>query len=314
MSDRRPRAGFALIGALWLVVGISILALGAARRLESRRWLSQNLAEAAIAGTAADAGLETARVIFAATLVRGTEALGPAVDPWSGMVPYADSGSITGGRFAVAAADLESKLNVNLATEEELGRLLTALGLDAVSAQTVAQSILDWRDADDLHRPRGAEREWYEKVGSPFPPPNRDFANLDELKYVRGVSPGVYRSIRPVVTLLGDGRVNLNSAPAPVLATLPGLTARAVGLIEQKRRDGRPVRDIYELALELPSLDREVMEEALPILLLRSTFETRRVHVVSRGRAEGGRIAVDRASVFTLEGGGFYGARVANGR
>ncbi len=60
--------------------------------------------------------------------------------------------------MSAAAVDESAKIDVNAASETLLKSLLQNLGgQDAESAQRLVEAIADWKDADDLRRPNGAE-------------------------------------------------------------------------------------------------------------------------------------------------------------
>jgi type II secretory pathway component PulK len=81
--------------------------------------------------------------------------------------------------------DEGSKLNVNQATEAMLEALpnLTA---------PVAESIMDFVDADDTARSQGAEQADYDQMGLPIRVPNRALSCVDEVLHVRGFSPQLF--------------------------------------------------------------------------------------------------------------------------
>lgn len=86
-----------------------------------------------------------------------------------------------GGGVLYGVSDEESKLNVNTASAEELGKL------DGMNPDIVA-SIIDWRDEDNVVSPGGAEAEYYLSLQPPYQPRNGPLATIRELLLVRGVS------------------------------------------------------------------------------------------------------------------------------
>ncbi len=80
--------------------------------------------------------------------------------------------------------DEASKLNVNEATEEALGKL------PKMEPQLV-QALLDFIDLDDEARPEGAEQEYYDALPNPYVIRNEPLASLDELLLVRGFTPSL---------------------------------------------------------------------------------------------------------------------------
>jgi len=86
-----------------------------------------------------------------------------------------------GGGVIYGVSDEESRLNVNTATSDQLGKL------NGISSNTVA-AIVDWRDSDNAVSPGGAEADYYGSLQPPSQPRNGPFQTIRELLMVRGVS------------------------------------------------------------------------------------------------------------------------------
>lgn len=280
-------AGFALLAAMWLLVAVSAIGLALSLESRSRRLGAANLLETTRARAAAQAGVEQLRARLAARIARAA----PGTDPWLRVDSLvADTVALGDARYAVRARDAGAALNLNRATEDDLRRLFVALRVDAGDADRLAQAILDWRDPDDLHRGRGAERAAYLEAGAAVLPRNAPFQTLSELLAVRGMTPELYERVRPHLTLLGTGQVNLNAAGRPVLLALPGMTEQAVAVLERLRAQGRSLASVTDLARELPRTARATFEARLPELLARTTLDTREVEAVSEGWTDGGHV------------------------
>lgn len=288
MSGRR---GFALMASLWLLVTLSIVSLGLSALTRERRLAAANLVEHTQALTAAQAGVEELRSRLAARLVtpQGIQAMATIfVDPWHGADSVmTDTVTLGASRFTVRARDAGTQLNLNRATEDELRRLFVALRIDADEADRLAQCIMDWRDQDDLHRARGAERAEYLAAGAPVLPRNGPFQTLPELRSVLGMTAAVYDSITPYLTLLGSGQVNLNTAGRPVLLALPGMTEEVVGVLFRYRREHRQLGAVTDLERDLSPGGRDLLDRAMPELLPQVTTQTREVAVESDGQVPG---------------------------
>ena len=84
--------------------------------------------------------------------------------------------------------DESGKLSLNKATEQQLEKLFSALlGEDDQRILTLTESILDWRDADNIVRTDGAEDAFYADRVPPYQAADRPFLLLDELLLVQGV-------------------------------------------------------------------------------------------------------------------------------
>jgi len=287
----RRRRGFALVASLWLLVALAALGLELSLQARNRRLAAANVVEGTQARAAATAGVEEARARLSRLLqFSSAPALDPVtiMDPWRGLpAVMPETLSLGSARAHVTLTDANASLNLNRASEAELRRLFVTLRIDAGDADRIAQAIADWRDADDLARPRGAERELYRREGLDAEPANAAFRRVDELRAVRGVTDEYYARMRPFLTVAGTGMVNLNAAPGPVLLALDGMTEEATWALRRAADAGRPIRSLQELQLALTAGARAAMQESLPALQSRAAFETREVEVTSDAWMDG---------------------------
>lgn len=278
--------GFALVAALWLLVGISAAALEIGLDGRQRRLTVIHAVERTQSRAAARAGLEHARAVLQRLLTEAgpPEARAGQPDPWSGVaLLMQDTVRLDGEAYHVTLRDAASRLDLNRATEEELRRLLRAAGVDFGLADRVAQAALDWRDPDDEHRGRGAERAAYLEAGRAFLPRNGPFRSVDELRHVLGVDRRTWERVAPHLTTRGGGRVNVNSASAEVLAALPGMTPEAVAVVMRHRRGRTRLGSLTELSRELSPPAQQELRSAMLTLVGRTTFATDAVEVLVDG-------------------------------
>ena len=271
------RRGFALLAVLWVMVGLAALALAA--RLDARDALAAatNRVTAAGARWRAEGCAERARATIDAALGRrGDE--GAVAGAWAVLDEVLASTSLRGAAPRGAGCDVRlvpagAALDVNAADAEMLRRLLRALGAGA-RAEPVADAILDWRDADDVPRPLGAERAWYESHGL-FPPRDADVAAVAELRRVRGVRDTVgaqppldgrlAEALEAALTV-EPGRVVLARAPAAVLLALPGMTEESVARILELRARGERAIDAGRVGALLSPAARDTLLAHFPEL------------------------------------------------
>jgi DNA uptake protein ComE-like DNA-binding protein len=90
-----------------------------------------------------------------------------------------------GGGVLYGVSDEESRLNINNASAQELGKLY-AITPDIVAA------ILDWRDDDNAASPGGAEAEYYLSLQPPYLPRNGPVQTIRELLMVRGMGSELF--------------------------------------------------------------------------------------------------------------------------
>jgi len=290
---RRPaRHGFALIAALALLVLVSVVALELGASARPRRLAVASGLERIAATAAATAGVEQARALLMRLepLAPGRLTRDPSrtPDPWApaiGMV----IGPRTAGAYSyrVVMRDAYARLNLNGANEDQLRRLMAALRIDAGRAGRIAAAIADWRDHDQLRRTNGAERDDYLRAGLPVLPGDAPFASTGELRFVYGMTDALCDSIEPYLTVAGDGGVNLNAAPRPVLLALPGMTEEAASFLLRARAARRPVTDLNTFVESLSGGAQQQLRAAMPYLRNVVTLETREMLVTSEASQPG---------------------------
>jgi general secretion pathway protein K len=102
--------------------------------------------------------------------------------------------------------------------------------VEEVLQTKLVNAIIDWRDADNLARLEGAEKEEYKDAGLSYQPSNKPFQTIEELQLVLGMNEQVYNWLESLVTVYsGQPSVDLNLAAREVLQVLPGVDA---GLID----------------------------------------------------------------------------------
>ena len=162
--------------------------------------------------------------------------------------------------------DEGGKINLNRANETLLRRIFTNLGIDEPRRSILVDSILDWIDADDLHRINGAETEYYQTLSPAYSAQNGPFNTIEELLWVRGVTPDLFFGSRAarsgsasegnrvglnqIFTVdSGIDRVNLRTAPAEVISALTGMPAEKsrTFVAERKKLSDKTIADLLPL-------------------------------------------------------------------
>jgi general secretion pathway protein K len=260
MSNRR-RAGFALLAALWLVVAIATVALAFATEARARRVLALGASDRAAERAAALGGLAIARgrlerVIRDQQVTGGGAGALRSADPWlDADTLFADPIDVGGTPVRVHVADLGASLFVNALQEDELRNFIAYVTNDYSTADQIAQGIADWIDLDDLARGRGGERDEYLAAGRLVLPPNHPVRDVAELRDVEGMTPAILAELRPYLTTLGTGRINVNSAPVPVLRAITGMTDDVIARIMSARSAHRRIRSLADI-MAAPSQGR----------------------------------------------------------
>jgi general secretion pathway protein K len=156
------------------------------------------------------------------------------------------------GAFRVRFIDEGGKININRVSEETLRRLFTNLGLDAARRDILVDSIMDWRDADDLHRANGAENDYYASVSPAYSAKNGPLDSVADLLWIKGMTRELFYGL-PESTgsarkqggiALSDlftvdspiDRVNLRTASAEVIHALMGIPLERCRAFTEERK------------------------------------------------------------------------------
>ena len=167
------------------------------------------------------------------------------------------------GRVAYTIDDELGRLNINTSTREMVFELLRSTGVQDTERDVIADSLLDWRDPSrQLHRLNGAKDDYYMSLPNPYTAKNGRFDMKEELLLVRGVTPCVYfgkgnippeygaasstqacdndydySGLEGLVTVKGAGKLNINTAPEKVLASVLG-QGRAQEILLRRKTAG----------------------------------------------------------------------------
>ena len=151
----------------------------------------------------------------------GSGFLGVAYEYSNQIKTVSSEGESTVTNTFYGMIDEERKININAASAAVLETLFQdRASLSPGQAKEIADSIVDWRDTDDTRRDNGAETGYYQSLSSPYPCKNNKFDILEEVILVKGMRPEIFQTVRDFITVYGDGRVNINTAPFPVLHAL----------------------------------------------------------------------------------------------
>ena len=251
----RSRRGMALLAALWLIVAISTVALQFSLAARERRVLGLAAADRGRGIALASGALSVMQARMEYDLRNGptgqaANAAMSAADPWFGVDSvytgpvYVDSLPVD-----VVARDLGTRININVAQENDLRLLFGYVLGNASTADHLAQAIMDWRDVDENARPNGAEAAEYAEEGLLVFPTNGPFREVDDLIDLFGMTPDLLETIRPYITTYGEtqSRINLNAAPEAVLRALPGMSDVILANILSLRSMGSRITSVNQV-------------------------------------------------------------------
>lgn len=271
--------GIALVLTLWLVVLLGGVAAAVVTSTRSTSGVVLNARARTVARYAAESGIVAGTAMLSRTLSgfpRGQQARSfPAAE---GELAGLNDVPLGSARFSVVVTNLNGLLDLNYADAETLVGFFSQF-TSSSAARSLAAVLQDWRDPDDLIRPAGAEGATYARARSPFVPRNGPLNRLDEFSRLLGVTDSLASAVAPYVTVHGDGNVDLNAAPEPVLAALPGIGPSGARMIVSGRRGGRK----FSSTAEVQSLLGGAAARSLPRLVVVPT----RLLLTSRGRLAG---------------------------
>ena len=163
-----------------------------------------------------------------------------------------------------------------------LERLFEVLEID----KELADVVCDWLDEDDELRDFGAEDAYYSELEKPYPCKNGPLDTVDELFLLKGFNDEVFYgdakergSLNSYLTVYGDGKININTAPSIVLQSLhPDIDASLAREIVEYRKD-HPFKKITDLK-EIFGIDNKIYNEISPLII---TVKSNSFSVSSQG-------------------------------
>ena len=269
--------GMALMIVMVVIFVLGIIAAGFAYSMKVEMRLARNHNQEADLEWLGRSGIELAKYILGQQLTIAAEPFDSLNQKWAGGTGVTnelladinlDNNELGPGVFSIKIIDAERKYNINVADEMILKQAMNLIGVEAVDASTITESILDWRDIDDDERLSGAENRYYLNLNPSYVAKNGPLDDISELLLVKGVTPEIYwgpsgaqghgkgagtipvmnksrlgyqNQSTPMVglidlfTCLSDRAVNINTTSASVLQLFPGIDANTAQAIVQAR-------------------------------------------------------------------------------
>lgn len=282
----RREKGVALLGVLWALLLLGMLGMSFAFAMRTEAQAARNGLDGARAYYQARTGIHRAIALLSSS-------------PLDNVLKSPIAGEEEDTSYDVEIAAEGGKIDLNLVTEEVLKEVLRRGGLSAEEAESLGDSILDWRDDDDMPRANGAEFPYYGSLPEPLKPRNGKLLAVDELLSVKGVTPDLYRRfLSKVFTVNGSPTVDINEAPVEVLRVLPGFTPEAAEALVAFRREN-PFRSPADVTNFLSG--QGLTLAGVPIL---STSSATKVYTITAVGKAGGKIARGVACRVKIGGGG----------
>jgi general secretion pathway protein K len=206
VEDRRR--GTVLLTVLWAIALMSTLAMAAA---------------VSFRGFAGVASVGRDRVQGDALLMAGLEMAAGAVSGL-GDEPLTERETaidLSTGTVRAHFSDEGGRIDVGKAPAAVLAALLRVAGALQPQAEAVAQEIVRWRRNTGQSAAAGADAR---NDLAAKPETGQPFADVREVAQVPGMSPRWLTAMAPLTTVFGSETVNPLTAPAGVIAALPGVS------------------------------------------------------------------------------------------
>ncbi len=199
--------------------------------------------------------------------------------PWAAPFPPVP---MDGGTATVSIVDDARKLDINQLVnprtgavnqniEQVLQRLFAILELDP----QIIPAIIDWLDPDSVETPDGgAEADYYMRLTPPYEPRNGPMPGIGDLRMIRGVDTPTFMVLRQFLTVAPEPRVNANTAPPELLASLSPELASNGSLVKEivEARTREPFQNITDIG-NLPGVG-ENSADLMRLLTTTSSYFT----------------------------------------
>jgi len=262
LARRHRRNGFILIIVLGMVVMLAGLLFAFHRTTLASLQVAKSFQQSESAFYCARAGLSLAIAAIADT---NDVTYNPR---YAGLRTGEETFPIGEGHFHVTVTDESGRLNVNTLLDEhgqinrrridQLLRLIDLLNRRKGAARieyNVVAAIIDWIDPDDdvtllpFVDPdgRGAESNYYQNLTPPYRCKNGPMDTIEELQWVKGITPEAFVVLRDLLTTTGSGRININAAPPLIVESLSEQMDATLARMIVQRRQLKPFETIAEL-------------------------------------------------------------------
>lgn len=265
-ADREQ--GFILIAVLWVALLLSIFGLNAATKSRLQGVQAINIQDWHLQAQALHSGLDMG--LHQYLKYQENQGLLERKEEWESVAgrdlelwhpryePY--SANIGDQEVEIQILSLQAKLDINAVDVNLLQDIVERCTVDSgAQATEITNSILDWRDQDDMRRESGAEEDYYLSLHDPYLPKNGDIQSLGELLLVKGVQEDIFYGtsehpgLKDFFCVHGaQERMEIQSAAPETFYALLDLNQEIIQEILAEREQG-PLDGLSELGEILPA-------------------------------------------------------------
>lgn len=253
--------GFALLSVLMIVSALSVLVMTHSRESLINLRMMRNFSNAKKAHYWAYGAYNLAISI----LQNDTNNYDGPGDIWYGELPPIP---VENAVISIRIEDEKSRFNIAYLVNQfgiedarrraMLSRIFNQLALD----EDLIAGMIDWQDKDDTPVTGGAESRFYMTLQPPYQVPNERFKSPGEVLLVRGMGRKEYflppsareiytgeglSALKDYITVYGDGKININTAPPVVLMSLSEDMSKAIASNIVSYREENAFKSIDEL-------------------------------------------------------------------
>lgn len=155
----------------------------------------------------------------------------------------------------------------------------------------IVPALLDWIDSDSdvthltfvQQENTGAENDYYQTRTPAYACRNGPMDSVEELLQVKGVTPETFARLRPYLTCVGDGKIDLNAAPKIILQSLSEQMDATLAEMIVRQRAVTPFKSLADLR-SVPGMTESVSRDIQNLVTIRPTKSFYRVR--ARGEAQ----------------------------
>jgi general secretion pathway protein K len=231
MTGHDPRRGMVLLIVLWTIALCSALAMATSVSFRS------------FAGIGA---IDRDRTQSDALLTAALEVAAGLATHWPDkpLLEREAVFNLSTGTVRASINDEGGRIDVGKAPPDLLAALLHSVGASQSQADSVAQSIVAWRGRnEDRSANNNSANNNVANAGSANAPdnapnnaPNVYLTDVSQIAQVPGMRPEWVAAIAPLTTVFGAETVNPLTAPAGVIASLPGVDRERLAAFLAARR------------------------------------------------------------------------------
>lgn len=221
--SRRHQAGFVIVGVLWILAALAVLAAIYSTYVRTTGSLFGLANDRLRADVAARGALE----LVSQRLASGQ----------SRLVSMADFRFRVGSASVHAEVSTESaRVDLNTAPPELLSGLFAALGADPLDAETITDRIIGWRSVSRTTSEGADEAFMYRAAGKAYAPRRSAFPHVNEIWLLHNIPDAIVARSIPFLTVYSaKPTVNIIAAAPEVVSGLPGMTAERIRTVLAQR-------------------------------------------------------------------------------